>query len=558
MDSIGIMGNFFRDMSGDIVYGVDQAVSANIMALLKYGSFKTMTFFSEPEQYQESMMRRKYELLNRKKLTDVNLNFISEHDLLLNNQIYPKIDVLHNVGFEFMPQIYYRDAIAPAPCPVTYTCHIASYPNLIYEFYLQMLMMPFQPYDSFICTSKAVRSAVHNILDYMSESLNQKYNNDLFRFKGRLDIIPLGIDTNFFRPIDKKVAREAYNIPQDVFSILWLGRFSAYDKADLLPVLLAFKRILVNNSEKKLLLVIAGYDLKRMSFQKDMTLYAEELGIRQNIMFVLNNDVSTRHYLYSAADVFISPIDNMQETFGLTPIEAMACGVPQVVSDWNGYKDTVITDVTGFRIPTYWARCDQDISESAFFPSEITRRTTVHHLMMAQSVAVDMDIFIDRIQTLISHPEVGKRMSDNSVKIARELFDWKKIIPKYIELWEELKTQCESYHRKHDSKEINYLRPKYCDFFIDYPTKFINENDIISITEEGLLLLEDKLPIPNHYNTNASLINVNLSMVILNKLKNKRSMKITDIYNTYNGDSYSQISRAYMWLLKHGFARLAI
>ena len=44
--------------------------------------------------------------------------------------------------------------------------------------------------------------------------------------------------------------------------------------------------------------------------------------------------------------------DNIQETFGLTPVEAMAAGLPCVVSDWNGYKDTVADGETGFRIPT--------------------------------------------------------------------------------------------------------------------------------------------------------------------------------------------------------------
>src|SRR5205807_881053 len=44
--------------------------------------------------------------------------------------------------------------------------------------------------------------------------------------------------------------------------------------------------------------------------------------------------------------------DNLQETFGLSPIEGMAAGLPLVVSDWNGYRDTVRDGVDGFRIPT--------------------------------------------------------------------------------------------------------------------------------------------------------------------------------------------------------------
>ena len=38
---------------------------------------------------------------------------------------------------------------------------------------------------------------------------------------------------------------------------------------------------------------------------------------------------------------FLSLVDCLQETFGLTPVEAMASGLPVVVSDWNGYRDTV-------------------------------------------------------------------------------------------------------------------------------------------------------------------------------------------------------------------------
>ena len=45
--------------------------------------------------------------------------------------------------------------------------------------------------------------------------------------------------------------------------------------------------------------------------------------------------------------------DNFQETFGLTPLEGMASGLPVIVSDWNGYKSTVRNNIDGFKIPTY-------------------------------------------------------------------------------------------------------------------------------------------------------------------------------------------------------------
>ena len=45
--------------------------------------------------------------------------------------------------------------------------------------------------------------------------------------------------------------------------------------------------------------------------------------------------------VWHAADVFVSPSDNIQETFGLAVVEAMASGLPVVASDWDGYRDLV-------------------------------------------------------------------------------------------------------------------------------------------------------------------------------------------------------------------------
>ena len=60
-------------------------------------------------------------------------------------------------------------------------------------------------------------------------------------------------------------------------------------------------------------------------------------------------DPDQRSAARSGADVFLFLIDNIQETFGLAPIEGMAAGLPLLVSDWDGMKDTVTPDV-GFRV----------------------------------------------------------------------------------------------------------------------------------------------------------------------------------------------------------------
>ena len=63
--------------------------------------------------------------------------------------------------------------------------------------------------------------------------------------------------------------------------------------------------------------------------------------------FVDGRDPHMRHSVWHAADLFVSPSDSIQETFGLAVLEAMACGLPVVASDWDGYRDIVDDGQTG-------------------------------------------------------------------------------------------------------------------------------------------------------------------------------------------------------------------
>ena len=79
--------------------------------------------------------------------------------------------------------------------------------------------------------------------------------------------------------------------------------------------------------------------------------YVVELNLNNNVIFTdnLNEsellDVYKKAYLYS----YTSP----EEDFGLGPIEAGACGVPSVVRNHAGPKETVVNGETGFRVRPY-------------------------------------------------------------------------------------------------------------------------------------------------------------------------------------------------------------
>lgn len=548
---VALMGNAFRAVMGmNAVYGFDIAVDEAYKSILKYSNTKEFLCLYEPGQFQEMAIRRKLRAIARK---EIQTSMISEYDAIWKGE-KTSADILHSISMEFLPLYNYRDRCMLNTPPITYTIHGASYPEYIQNFYLMQLLAPVQPYDSLICTSTSVKKVVQNILERMSFDLIEKKQVKL-SYNGRLDVIPLGVDTERFKPMDKMEARQMLNIPQDKFVMLWLGRLSAFDKADLYPLLIVFRRLVKKN--KDLLLVLAGHDRAANPHLPSLKQYVEELGIAEHVVFMQEYNVMNRNIIFSAADVFTSPIDNLQETFGLTPIEAMACGIPQIVSDFDGYKDTVLEGVTGFRIPTVWTKCDTDIQTAGLLPCDVEHRLVFHHLLTAQSVALDLDYYESRIQLLIDNPELKQRMGEESRKRALSLYQWKHVIQHYDALWNELMQIEKSENKVKESGLMSFLEPHYFQDFEGYVSETIDTNCELSITEEGVEIVEGRFQYINHYAEEEVLMETKVAWEILYSISTRQTeVKIENLINQFQQYSGDVVKRAVMKLVKQGFVSI--
>ena len=552
--AVGIMGNIFRYLPNSI-YGYDIAVKDALAALLRYGTYQTLVVHYDPRQYQEYIIRKTVKEMQDKGLINREVVFVSTYDLLKgNNQTH--IDVMHNVGMEFLPQLYFRENVAIKPFPYIYTLHCASSPNYRYDFFLQKLLSPFRQFDSLICTSEASKKAVQTILENTTYFL-AKEKNIYLKYDGRLDVIPLGVDTNYFYPLNvaqKRRIRTEYNIPYSAFVMLWMGRVSALDKADIQPLIMVLHRLILQNHDKQIILVIAGYDKPNLEFIPAIKAYAESLGVLNNLVFT-NPEQSQRNEIYNLAEVFVAPTDNVQETFGLAPIEAMACGIPQVVADWDGYRDTVTDGVTGFRVPTLWTNCDNTLVNNPMLPVEPILRGFLHGFILSQTVSVDLDLYENAIQKLIDSPKMKEQQSINSVMLAKKKFDWKNIIEYYEQLWNTLHEDCLN-HGSIQGHKMQYITPHYCEEFASYPTDFLDTDSLVAITVEGSQVLNGEIELPAHYKFEPLLFDSNerlsLLWIISEKEKTVRAIK----KETQDSSLSMPVEAHIMWLLKNGFVRL--
>lgn len=164
----------------------------------------------------------------------------------------------------------------------------------------------------------------------------------------KIAIIPCGFNPTEFYPIDKLYARMYLGLDPSEKIVLQLGRMVPRKGIDnvikavkYLPKDLKFRLLIVGGEGDK-----DQYGLSP-EFQRLKTL-VEELDLSTAVDFVGPKRREELKYYYSAADVFVST--PWYEPFGITPLEAMACGTPVIGADVGGIKYSVVDGITGYLI----------------------------------------------------------------------------------------------------------------------------------------------------------------------------------------------------------------
>jgi hypothetical protein len=179
----------------------------------------------------------------------------------------------------------------------------------------------------------------------------------------------------------------------------------------------------------------------------------------------------------------MSLADNIQETFGLTPIEAMSSGLPVIVSDWNGYQDTVRHEIDGFRIPTIFSPRGCGLEFAANYQNESLNYSAyiAHTSFMS---GVEVPACTEALVKLINNPELRRKMGENGRLRAREVYDWSVIIRSYENLWQELteiRNKAEVSVPVKPGKSAVPLCDDPCHLFAHYPTQILNLNQRLKL-----------------------------------------------------------------------------
>ncbi len=346
------------------------------------------------------------------------------------------LDVLHHGSHvdRLHDLLAVRNRYAARATPVTGQVHSLSYPRL-HQDLARWLLLPPSATDAIFCSSTAGRTVVEQGFAAAAEEAKaREYLGEPRPWA--LPHVPLGVDVASLQGGDRRAARAALGLPDDAVVLLSIARFTEHDKMDLFPLLQVLERLVHEPTPEAppVYLLLAG---ARQGTQTPemLTLWARALGVEARLKLAVDFPSPVKRELLACADLFVSPVDNVQETFGQSVVEALAAGLPCVVSDFDGYKDTVDATV-GRRVTT---RLGVDWSELSHLAPLLYERPL--HLVLGQSVEVDLPALEAALRELVAQPALRAQLGEAARARARDVYDWSRVIPRYEATWRHLAAQ---------------------------------------------------------------------------------------------------------------------
>ena len=213
--------------------------------------------------------------------------------------------------------------------------------------------------------------------------------------------LPNGVDSTLFKPMEKMVAKKeiAAEVGDDriemVPTVGYLSRVQS-EKGASIYVKLA-------ELNPHLIFLIAGPNMGRYASRK----------LPDNLVYIGFHPRERLPLIYNAFDVYCFMSMSGEETFGLTVLEAMACGVPPIVPNFDGVPSVVgdaglVADAENF---------SHDVATLVSYPCPVD--------------------FSEKINTLLNSTEMWQTLSERARERAR-LFTWDKTAYRIVRLFEEL------------------------------------------------------------------------------------------------------------------------
>jgi hypothetical protein len=409
-----------------------------------------------------------------------------------------------------------------------------------------------------------VRDTVERVLVEQQAFLASRFGATRFT-RPQLPVIPLGVDTSTyaFDAAQRDAARRALGIGEHDVVVLFVGRLSFHAKAHPLPMYLGLEQAALAWARQgglgKVHLVQAGWfanEAIEAAFRSGAAQFCPSVVCS----FVDGRKPDARQMAWRAADLFTSLSDNFQETFGLTPIEAMAAGLPGVVSDWNGYRDTVRDGIDGLRVPTLMPRAGL-AGDLADRHAAGIDNYDVYCGTSSQFVAIAPEAAAAAYLKLLADAGLRQRLGAAARQQALQVFDWSVVIARYQALWAELaerRAKADESAARMPGQPANPSRLDPFLSFASYASEVLSPSHVVTLTPGAdAARLQAWLASPLlSYMQRAAPDAEDLARLLAD-LQQRGPLRVADILAATAEAQRGRVERGLVWLAKLGWVSVS-
>lgn len=400
--------------------GLKVAVKDFFKNLIEFTRLENIYFFLQIQNEPSVYLKKLKEVLqlSEKSISKVKLFHIESLPTMLQKG---EIDVLHREDPKIdglMQILRINDKQNKVVCSgVTHSLNNGE----DFQHFTNMLLLEPNNKNIITCTSLSAKKVLQKLFD----SIETMYPRLHSVAKPELKIIPLGIDQSFYQSFNDF---DYLNKISDEVHITYLGRINALVKCDLRPFIQVFSKLTNKYSQVKVTLA-GGVNANQINEETLLLNEIEKYQLKNKVRILKNISHADKINLLKTSDIFFSPVDNFQETFGLSIIEAMCAGIPIVCSDWGGYKDLIDDKENGFLIKTTCFPLPE--VDAHFVPS-----FNYVPFDYSQRTVVDLQDTYEKLEKLIVDKNLRLNFSENLKRKAKNYF-WPKVIEQYENMWQE-------------------------------------------------------------------------------------------------------------------------
>jgi glycosyltransferase involved in cell wall biosynthesis len=363
------------------------------------------------------------------------------------------------------------------------------------EHMLHSLLAPLHEWDALICSSPTLQTTVVATLDTWEDYLAERLTGPVEQAprlrlpRPRLPVIPFGVDVERIAAQAADAGarariRRAHGVAAEDVVVYSLGRLSCYDKA-FPQAMFKVAEAARTAADVPVHLLMTGWFPAGEADRARYSAAAERYAPDVHVAFLDGNDPDVVAGCWAAADVFLLLSDTIIETFGQALTEAMAAGLPLVVSDWDGYRSIVRDGVDGFLAPTLGAppgALGQDLALlEALGVVDYPRWSGA----TAQHTAVHVGSAAAALRRLLASPDLRAAMGAAGRRRARDEFAWPVVVRRYQELFSEL-AERRSVAAPDAGRGRHLMSPLRNDPFVDFgglPGAVLHDDLVVRLAE---------------------------------------------------------------------------